>query len=195
MLGLWGDTFPSVTPRNDQTNQNYTDTQTLTGSRRHTPCRIPVRNTAPMARPPAGPLAPRQRHLHRRRPKSRKRRSRGHHNPGKQPVSAQRHLPWSWALPRALGGGGFTTTSTTNSKHHSPSTGSTSSSASTTSTSIWGFRASPGMYRAFFDDIETKGPEHLHIQQATKKSFTGTMMTLIARRTGSWSGAARSGTL
>ncbi|KAK8139427.1 hypothetical protein PG984_002807 [Apiospora sp. TS-2023a] len=38
-----------------------------------------------------------------------------------------------------------------------------------TTTSIWGFRANTEMYRAFFDDLEDKGPEHLRVQKVEKK--------------------------
>ncbi|KAK8019123.1 hypothetical protein PG990_004261 [Apiospora arundinis] len=40
----------------------------------------------------------------------------------------------------------------------------------TPSSTTWGFNTSPEMNRAFFDDIEDKGPEHLRLQKVRKES-------------------------
>ncbi|KAK8081304.1 hypothetical protein PG996_000085 [Apiospora saccharicola] len=76
--------------------------------------------------------------------------------------------PWGslvQAFPDALnGGGGGGGGAANGNQGPGPSLPSPSST-----TSIWGFRANTETYRAFFDDLEEKGPEHLRIQRLVKR--------------------------
>ncbi|KAK8081298.1 hypothetical protein PG996_000079 [Apiospora saccharicola] len=48
-------------------------------------------------------------------------------------------------------------------------TGSSSAANPSNDCATWGFQVTDEMLRTFFDDIEEKGPEHLHIQRAVQK--------------------------
>ncbi|KAK7949492.1 hypothetical protein PG988_016131 [Apiospora saccharicola] len=48
-------------------------------------------------------------------------------------------------------------------------TGSSSAANPSNDCATWGFQVTDEMLRTFFDDIEEKGPEHLHIQRTVQK--------------------------